>query len=187
MEQAMVDTAPRVAWYWWFSPPGEVRDRTSCRSTGDVALRRLRPRTRTVHREISQAWHPHCPRRFHCSRVCHWLRYRCYANYFTPAIDREVSPFYAIAHSGGNYVFTLFRCLSRCPDVCPVTTWTRPHGCLVGRVHYTHAPVEASGDCGRSCFFITTFAAMLRCLTVLVTVAKLGETVALAAIVKQLS
>jgi len=113
--------------------------------------------------------------------------YRCYANYFTPAIDREVSPFYAIAHSGGNYVFTLFRCLSRCPDVCPVTTWTRPHGCLVGRVHYTHAPVEASGDCGRSCFFITTFAAMLRCLTVLVTVAKLGETVALAAIVKQLS
>ena len=29
--------------------------------------------------------------------------------------------------------------LSRRPDICPVSTWTRPHGRRGGRVHYIHA------------------------------------------------
>jgi len=37
--------------------------------------------------------------------------------------------------------------MSRCPDICLVPTWTRPHG---GRVHYTQAAAEASYDGGQS-------------------------------------
>jgi len=32
---------------------------------------------------------------------------------------------------------------ARCPEVCPVPTWTCPHNGQGGRVHYTHAVVEA--------------------------------------------
>jgi len=57
-----------------------------------------------------------------------------------------MASFYASAGyvcSGGCYVFTMSRCL----DVCPVTTLTCTQG---GRVHYTHAAAEASCDRPRS-------------------------------------